>query len=68
MTKLKSKADIYRDRAEELLANAADFQDPANRKTITLLAEELSPWPTGWTNSPTPFPTVPNYRTRPRHA
>lgn len=40
MEKFRSKAEHYRDRAEELLANAENFQDPENRITIKLLAEE----------------------------
>jgi hypothetical protein len=40
MSRFKNRARGYRERAEELFAKAGDFQDPANRKTIEVLAEE----------------------------
>ena len=40
MSRFENRARGYRERAQELLAKAGDFQDPANRKTIEILAEE----------------------------
>lgn len=40
MRSYPSRAQSYRDRAEELRAKADDFHDPVNRKTIEVLAEE----------------------------
>jgi len=36
----EAKARRYRERADELLATADEFQDPASRRTMKLLAEE----------------------------
>jgi len=38
MDRFAAKAKRYRDRADELLAKADDFQDPENRATV--MAEE----------------------------
>jgi len=40
MSRFENRARGYRERAAELFARAGDFQDPANRKTIEVLAEE----------------------------
>jgi hypothetical protein len=40
MPVFSSRAQRYRERAEELLAKAEDFQDAGNRTTIMVLAEE----------------------------
>lgn len=40
MTDFATQVREYRQKAEELLTKADDFEDPANRKTITILAEE----------------------------
>lgn len=40
MPKFTSRAQRYRDRADELPAKADNFQDPANRAIVMVLAEE----------------------------
>lgn len=40
MEKFESRAERYRQRAEELLAMAEDFKDPGSRKMLLTIAEE----------------------------
>lgn len=40
MANFESRAERYRQRAEELLTMAEDFRDPKNKRTLKLLAEE----------------------------
>lgn len=40
MDEPKSRAQRYRDRADEILARIEDFQSEENRKTMQILAEE----------------------------